>query len=72
MSSFTCGDCGAHILDTPLGYATACEHYPASTLAPGTHVRGNHVVRIMLDGRVNVINAGEPLKAATHYPKTEK
>ena len=28
MNSFFCEHCGAHILDTPIGYITGCKHYP--------------------------------------------
>ena len=27
MSSFICEHCGTHIIDTPDGYITGCEHY---------------------------------------------
>lgn len=29
MSSFVCDKCGAECVDTPIGYVTGCEHYPA-------------------------------------------
>jgi hypothetical protein len=29
MSSFNCEVCGAACLDSPRGYTTGCEHYPA-------------------------------------------
>ena len=29
MSNFYCDVCGAHCYDTPNGYMTGCEHYPA-------------------------------------------
>lgn len=28
MSSFTCSECGAEIIDTRRGYVTECEHWP--------------------------------------------
>lgn len=28
MSSFQCQECGAAIIDSPLGYITSCQHYP--------------------------------------------
>lgn len=29
MSSFYCPKCGVMLVDTPIGYVTGCEHYPA-------------------------------------------
>jgi hypothetical protein len=29
MSNFTCEHCGAVCLDSPAGYYTGCQHYPA-------------------------------------------
>lgn len=36
MSSFICEHCGKSIIDTPLGYATECEHYPTGPTLKGT------------------------------------
>ena len=32
MSSFICEKCGKEIIDTPAGYVTGCEHYPAGDI----------------------------------------
>lgn len=32
MSSFQCEKCGAVCTDSPKGYTTGCEHYPASAM----------------------------------------
>jgi len=32
MSNFACEYCGAVCLDTPIGYVTGCEHYPADVM----------------------------------------
>ena len=29
MSNFVCEKCGKQCIDSPLGYITGCEHYPA-------------------------------------------
>ena len=29
MSNFICEHCGVECLDSPIGYVTGCEHYPA-------------------------------------------
>ena len=29
MSNHTCEHCGAECIDSPRGYVTGCEHYPA-------------------------------------------
>ena len=33
MSNFACEKCGAICYDTPIGYVTGCEHYPADKRA---------------------------------------
>jgi len=38
MSSFFCTECSEPIIDTPIGYVTACEHHPLSSFRVGQHV----------------------------------
>ena len=37
MSNFNCEHCGAACIDSPRGYVTGCEHYPADI--PPSQVR---------------------------------
>lgn len=32
MSNFICPECSKEIIDTPQGYITGCEHYPAKAM----------------------------------------
>lgn len=34
MSHFICEHCGAHIINSPKGYLSGCEHYPMEPRTP--------------------------------------
>ena len=37
MSNFICEKCGTHCIDSPEGYITGCEHYPADIKSQGNN-----------------------------------
>jgi len=64
MSNFICDQCGKTCTDSPRGYVTGCEHYPAD-IAPdefGRFVDGEIVIH-WRDGRVYIADVGSPLIA---------
>jgi hypothetical protein len=69
MSSFRCTICHTDIIDTPAGYISKCAHWPLKSAGKvRTHV-GVNTITHMIDGRVNTIDLGEPLRASIEYPK---
>lgn len=52
MSSFSCPQCKASLIDTPIGYITECEHYPlddgarARAIAYLKHLMVEHTVML--------------------------
>lgn len=59
MSSFRCEQCGTDCLDSPQGYTTGCEHYPADIpqTTDTSKITRFEVIDIDL-GRVFVVPAG--------------
>lgn len=62
MSSFRCEHCGTDCLDSPHGYTTGCEHYPADIPERPQTIDTSKITRfevIDIDlGRVFVVPAG--------------
>jgi hypothetical protein len=68
MTSFRCTICHTEIIDTPAGFQNGCEHWPLESAGKVRSYVSDDMIIHMIDGRVNTIDLGEPLRASIEYP----